>query len=82
MLEQIVLVGLLAAFVIIMSNRTGLRGYVTAVSTGKITELLQCDFCLCFWVNLIIAVTFTLCTMDVDYLYIPFFSTPFTRFLL
>ena len=82
MIEQILIVGLLAAFLIVLSNRTGLRGYATAISKGKITDLLQCDFCICFWVNTIVAVTFALCAGNYEYIIVPFFSTPFTRILV
>ncbi|WP_418665450.1 hypothetical protein [Alistipes finegoldii] len=75
-------VALLAAFIIIFMDRTGLRELVIATAPKLISQLFDCDFCLSWWVSIVLAVGAAVCMWDAALLLVPFLSTPVTRFLL
>jgi hypothetical protein len=60
----------------IQFNRTGKKYF------KLISDMLDCDFCLSFWVSLVIAALIAIITFDFSWLLIPFMSTPLIRFLL
>jgi hypothetical protein len=83
MLEIVCLAGLLAAFAIKLIEKVGLREKGQIYAPKLISKMLNCDFCLSFWTNCIIALFF-LC-VDVQcmrWYLIPLFSTPITHILL
>jgi len=89
-LYQIIIFSLLTAFLILYSNKTGirykLRDYIDLHFNNKFSNLfskmLDCDFCLCFWLNLILAIIAIIMLQNPNLFFIPVFSTPISRFLL
>jgi hypothetical protein len=90
---QIIYIVLITAFIILWSMKTEYRYKVRDFfdiqfnRTGKkyfklISDMLDCDFCLSFWVSLVIAALIAIITFDFSWLLIPFMSTPLIRFLL
>ena len=84
---------MITAFIILWSMKTEYRYKVRDFfdiqfnRTGKkyfklISDMLDCDFCLSFWVSLVIAALIAIITFDFSWLLIPFMSTPLIRFLL
>lgn len=84
---------LLAAFIILWAMKTEyrykVRDYFDTLSnrTGKkylklVSNMLDCDYCLSFWVSLTIAVLAFAITHDYSWLLTPFLTTPLIRFLL
>lgn len=82
---QIIIVALFAAFIILLLGKTGLRislrDYSDKVGLSLIAEMLECDFCLSFWICLII-LTFMGVTGHDYYIITIFCAPPITRFLI
>ena len=80
---HIICTALLAAFVILLLGKLGIRDYIVAKSPVRfISKLFDCDFCLSFWTACLITTIVAICLDDITVMLIPFFSTPLTRFLL
>lgn len=83
MVYHVICTALLAAFIILLLGKLGIRDYIVSRSPVKfISKLFDCDFCLSFWTACLIAGIAALCIGDITFMLIPFFSTPLTRFLL
>nr|DAU31599.1 MAG TPA: Protein of unknown function (DUF1360) [Caudoviricetes sp.] len=89
-LYQIILTSLLTAFLILYSNKTGIRykirDYLDLHYNNKLTNLisrmLDCDFCLSFWLSLVIIIVTVVMLQNPKLFFIPIFSTPITRILI
>lgn len=90
---QIIIITLLAAFIILWSMKTEYRYLIRdkfdTLSNRKknkvyhlIAEMLDCDFCLSFWVSLAVAFYMYILTFDYSWLIVPFLSTPLIRFII
>ena len=83
---QIILVALITAFIILFLNktelRTKLRDFFDSKKINLLAELIDCDFCLSFWICLCVALGFMLLSYELTFIFTPFFATPITRFLL
>lgn len=83
---QIVIIALIAAFLVLFTVKTNirynLRDFCDYNRLHIIAKMLDCDFCFCFWTNLIIAIFFAVITQDFNWLYVPIYATPITRFLI
>lgn len=77
-----VMVALLAAFLILLITKFGLREWMQVNGTKLISDLANCDFCLSFWVGLLLAILLALLSGDLTLMFIPICSTPLTRKLL
>lgn len=82
----IVLVALLAAFVILFITKTGFRENMRNKADIKgftlIGDMLDCDFCLSFWIIMVISVILAMTFNSLFALLIPFFAAPITRILI
>ena len=85
-LYQIILIALFSAFVelfmIISGFRYWLRDQCDYIDFTLIAKMLDCDFCLGFWLSVIISIVMVLITLDPSYFYVPVFATPIIRFLI
>lgn len=90
---KIIELALAVAFVILLSMKTEirykLRDYIDAFANRHgiekirlISKMLDCDFCLSFWLSLAFAIVFAVASNDASWLYIPILSTPLIRFIL
>ena len=77
-----IILALFVAFIILVIGKLGLRNYVIARAPKLISELVECDLCLSFWLSLILAIILAIIFKDMSITIIPFLSTPITRFLL
>ncbi len=75
-------VALFAAFIIIFLVTTGLRELVVATAPRFVSQLFSCDYCLSWWVAVVLSVVAAVIMGDAALLLIPFMSTPITRALL
>jgi hypothetical protein len=81
-------VGLLSAFIILFITKIGLRDWVQVHGSELINKLFSCQFCLSFWVGVLIScillifITFTGGYLQPLYIFIPICSTPITRMIL
>lgn len=82
MLVTIFIIAFVSAFLIRMADRTGLRDKVSLKAPKLVYEALQCDFCLCFWVNMGISIIWALTTLELAVALIPFCSTIITLKLI
>lgn len=82
LLLDAVVVGLLATFLILIMEKTGVRQYLTEHSPKLISEMFQCSFCLSFWQGAVIGLVMYVLFKDVRFLVAPCLSSPITRFLL
>lgn len=83
---QIVTVALLAAFTILVLSKTNIRYELRDICDTKklkyISKMLDCDFCLGFWLAVLIAVICFAITLQCNWLMTPFLSAPITRLLV
>lgn len=73
---------LTAAFTILLIGKLGIRNYIIARAPKLISQLFECDFCLSFWISVILAVILAIFFSEFSILFIPILSTPITRILL
>ena len=83
-LAIVVLIALLATFAIQLSEKRGYRNWLIDNITfwPLFNKMLQCDFCLGFWIAVVLSLILTFVTGFLPYLAIPVFSTPITRYFL
>lgn len=81
-----VLAGFAACFIILLADKLDARARVAEFldrhGFGFLFKLVTCDFCLSFWLGVIIAALIVFFTGEPKYYLVPLFSTPVTRFLL
>lgn len=70
------------AFVIILAGKIGLRDRVITTAPKLISELVGCDFCLSFWLSLLIAVILAIFVPDKTILLVPPVSAVIARLLV
>ena len=85
-LYQIILIALFSTFVELLMSISGfrywLRDQCDNIDFTIIAKMLDCDFCLGFWLSVIISIAMVLITLDPSYIYVPVFATPIIRFLV
>lgn len=77
-----VCIALIAAFIILLIGKIGLREYIVLVAPKLISKLFSCDFCLSFWLAFALAILASLICNSLILVAIPLFSTPITRILI
>lgn len=88
LLTNSILVALAAAFAVLLFSRlevskgTTARRYLQIHAPKLISEMVSCDFCLCFWMSVLLTVIIMFPLTRVDALFIPFLATPVARFLV
>lgn len=82
---QIIVSALLTAFIVLVLNKTQirwkLRDYLDFKHVKLIPDMLDCDFCLCFWTGIIIMLWFIVFEQPVPW-FLPFCSAPLARIFL
>lgn len=85
-LYQIILIALFSAFIELFMSKSGFRYWLRDQCdyTGFtiVAKMLDCDFCLGFWLSVIISIAVVLITLDPSYIYVPVFAIPIIRFLV
>lgn len=82
MLEIIIIVALLAAFVILLIDKIGLRDIIIQNAPRLISKLFECDFCLSFWTSVVLTAVIVASTGCWSMAVTPIVSTPITRVLI
>lgn len=82
LLSALIYIALAAAFIILLIGKLGIRDNIIAKAPKLISQLFDCDFCLSFWVSLILAVILAIFFRETNILFIPIISTPITRILI
>lgn len=73
---------LLSAFALLLATKTGGIEWLQVHAPRLLSEMASCNFCLSWWCNVLLCAAFYLFTGDTRALFVPFFATPLTRFLL
>ena len=83
---QITIVTLTVAFVILVISKSNLRYTLRDKCDLKglnlLARLLDCDFCLSFWLAVTVAIIFSVVTQQSSWLMTPFLSAPLIRIML
>lgn len=82
MLWALICIALIAAFSILLIGKLGIRDAIIAKAPKLISQLFGCDFCLSFWVSLVLAVILAVFFGEMSLLFVPLLSTPITRMLI
>ena len=84
-LYQTVILALVVAFIVLFLNKTGfrikLRDYFDLHNLYKVAEMLDCDFCTCFWTAFVLVFILQIIGIDVNIL-TAICATPLARYLL
>lgn len=81
-MEIVILMASAAAFLILTAKKRKLIEFAQMRVPRKSAKLLSCDFCLSFWLNVILSIVLFFITKDATILLYCFVATPITRFLL
>ena len=82
MIEKAIILGIVIAFIVSFLTISGIRNYL--IEHCKITmlaKLLSCDFCLSFWLAVIVCFALAVQTRQFNIIFLPIVSTPISRFL-
>lgn len=79
---SLILIPALSTFIIQFISVSGIREYLQIHSNKFFNKLLDCDFCLSFWVNIFIYSCYVIYTKDYSIWYYPIIATPITKKLL
>lgn len=82
MIESVVLVALLAAFVVLLVKKWGIAEYWQIHGNDFVAKLFSCDLCMSFWAGVIISLVATVALGDVRMMAVPFMAMPITRMLV
>ena len=82
MIEKVILMALLAAFVVLLVKKWGIAEYWQIHGNDFVSKLFSCDLCMSFWACVIISVVATVALGDVRMVLVPFMAMPITRMLV
>ena len=72
----------LSAFVLLLLVKWKVIEWMQVHGNDFLSKMANCDFCLSWWVNVVLSVILFAVTLDVTVLAIPFVSTMLTRKLI
>jgi len=82
MLTKVVLIALLVTFTIIVAEKFGIISYLQSnLKSNLLNKLVNCYFCLSFWVAMVYCVVLSVALNDWTFLLVPIFSSPISRFI-
>lgn len=81
-INALVLTVLGVTFFITLLEKWGIREDLAVHGSEFVSDLVSCNFCLGFWLSLIVSSISAACTGELVYLVIPIFSAPVINKLL
>nr|DAE83571.1 MAG TPA: Protein of unknown function (DUF1360) [Caudoviricetes sp.] len=81
-LNAVILIGLLAAFVLLFLRKIGIIEHVQVKGNEFFSKMAHCDFCLSWWTCCVLTFILIVLSHDASYIALPLFATPLTRYLL
>lgn len=81
-LVLVTLLALAATFIIQFAEKRGYRDFAIDKTKGLLQQMLQCDFCLGFWVSLFFSIILAFVLGHWWIIFTPVFTTPIIRYLL
>ena len=82
MIESVVMVALLAAFVVLLVKKWGIAEYCQVHGSDFVSRLFSCDLCMSFWACVFVSLVATVALGDVRMMAVPFMAMPITRMLV
>lgn len=77
-----IIIALIACWVILFITKTGAREYIQVHAPKLISQMFSCDFCLSWWLCLLLAICFSIGTGNPIIILCAFCATPITRYYL
>lgn len=82
-LSRVIFLALAVSFLILLFDKWGLRNHIIEKTRVKfIADLFSCDFCLSFWVSVLVSSICIIAGGDTSFLIYPFLATPIVRVLI
>lgn len=79
---NVCLIALGCAFIISLADKWRIVEWLQMHGTELISKAANCRFCLSWWTNVVVSCGVAFATKDFSFLFVPFFSTIITRFVL
>lgn len=77
-----IIIALITCWIVLFITKVGIREKIQVYSPKIISDLFSCDFCLCWWICLIISVVFSCVTGTGEYVLCAFCATPLARYFI
>ena len=81
-LELAVFVALLAAMMVLLVKKWGIAEWIQIHGDKFLSKLFSCDLCMSFWAAMCFAIVLCCYHDSVEWLLLPFLTTPITRMLV
>lgn len=78
----VLLIALASAFLLTLARKWEIISWLQLHGSETINKMANCNFCLSWWVGVLLSVGIAIATKDCLFLIVPFFSTPITRLIL
>lgn len=78
----IIIVALFVSFVVGYLRVSRILDTYVFSKPSVISRLYGCDFCLCFWVSVLVSICLFAITFDYTLLFLPFFTTQLSKLLV
>ena len=75
-------VACIVVFLLLLAYKWGFVEHLQVHGNAFLSKMAGCDFCMSFWLSLMLAVLLTVVTVTWQMLIIPFVATPIARRLL
>ena len=81
-LVKSVIISLVTAFAVMLMQKIGVRAYLIEKGAKLISRMAECDFCFCWWTNVLLCVLIAGTTDEWSILLSALIATPITRALI
>lgn len=75
-------VACVAAFLLLLAYKWGIVEWLTVHGNDIVSEMAHCDFCMCWWLCVILSLLVVIITNEASALLIALISTPIARKLI
>ena len=82
MIERMVIVAALAAFMVLLARKWGIVEWMQVHGWRLVSEMAGCSLCLSWWACVAVSAVFAVCLADVRWMVLPFMATPVTRMMI
>lgn len=79
---EVMIVSSISAFIILFIAKVGILEHMQMSKYKLLSKMAQCDFCLSFWVCVLVTTIMIVLFRDPYLIIVPIMSTPLTRVLV
>lgn len=79
---EVMIVSSISAFIILFIAKVGILEHMQMSKCKLLSKMAQCDFCLSFWVCVLVTAVMLVLFRDPYLIIVPIMSTPLTRVLV